>query len=103
MLASLIGRAIEERRENSILRIFFVEVNKPFAQIYLCLVIIGFKLKKKISLDGNSQNSFTCPLLVQKETCLVRTQKQIIFSFQRDSFGESYKSVRLLLHQKVSC
>ena len=37
MLASLIGRAIEdhssncERRENSIFRIFFVEVNKPFA------------------------------------------------------------------------
>ena len=32
----------------------------------------------------------------------MRTQKQIIFSFQRDSFRESYKSVRLLLHQKVS-
>ena len=31
MLASLIGRAIEERRENSLFRIFFVEVNKPFA------------------------------------------------------------------------
>ena len=34
-------------------------------------------------------------------SCTVRTQKQIIFSFQRDSFRESYKSVRLLLHQKA--
>ena len=37
----------------------------------------------------------------KKHVLYVRTQKQIIFSFQRDSFGESYKSVRLLLHQKA--
>ena len=37
----------------------------------------------------------------KKHVLYVRTQKQIIFSFQRDSFRESYKSVRLLLHQKA--
>ena len=37
----------------------------------------------------------------KKHVLYVRNQKQIIFSFQRDSFRESYKSVRLLLHQKA--
>ena len=107
MLASLIRRAIEkfnfkrsqlEGRENFIFRTF-LEVTNRLPQIYLRLVIICFKLR---SLSMATLKTLFS-LLVRKETSLVRTQKQIIFSFQRDSFRESYKSVRLLLHQKVSC